>query len=110
MGTQTETENITLLPRRDNEYKNQEKWKDMIAVCVMVFVQSFVEIGPAVKEEIRSIETYIHWIASNEMLGLSGTISPLKSTKWTALNLTCFLSLPLYNLLIQPFLASFSSL
>lgn len=26
----------------------------------MVFVQSFVEIGPAVKEEIRSIETYIH--------------------------------------------------
>lgn len=44
------------------------------------------------------------------MLSLSGTISPLKSTKWTALNLTCFLSLPLYNLLIQLFLASFSSL
>lgn len=32
MGKQTETENITLLPQRDNEYKNQEKWKDMITV------------------------------------------------------------------------------
>lgn len=56
MGKQTETENITLLPQSDNEYKNQEKWKDTIAVCVMVFVQSFVETGQLPR---RNIYTWI---------------------------------------------------
>lgn len=42
----------------------------IIAVCVTMFVQSIVAIGPPVKDEVGYLQTYVHTYATNIIVGL----------------------------------------